>query len=330
MLTPPEDIIHISRATAASFHLHPDLRHKLVLVDEADALVPEVVVALRVLQSRGALSQSVVERDAMTGRASARVAEAKGPVAVLTTTTRQLDTEFVSRCYGLTTDTSEKQTALILEMQRRLRADAGLSRKREQIVRRHHAVQRILARQRGSVVIPFADRIEFPASTIQFRREQQKLLSLIEASALLHSISRLKQKDGAGETILSDERDFEIAVALAAGLIARAGDELSAHARDVLEVARASATASFTLADIKATRPDWTRHRIYQGLEELVRLEIVGCSRGRGKARQYALLPDAKVAEPDRIRLRRPEDGSELSPATADGETERKSIAATG
>ena len=319
LLTPPEDVVHISRASAAAFHLHPDLRNKLVLIDEADALSKEVVVALRVLQSRGALSQSVVGQDSLTGRAVTHIGETKGPVSVLTSTTREMDAEFIARCYDLTVDTSSEQTKKILEAQRRLRSDPdqqGAEGQRAKTVRRHHALQRLLAHERRAVVTPFADRIEFPSSAVQFRREQQKLLSLIEASALLHSSNRLKQKNASGEeVIIADLRDFEIAVELVSGLILRASDELTVNGRDVLGVIKTAGFGSFALADIKAKRPEWTRHKIYAGLEDLARVEIVTCSRGRGKTRQYALQDGATASEAPVVRLRPEGELSKLSKA---------------
>jgi len=316
-LTPPEDVVHISRASAAAFHLHPDLRHKLVLIDEADALSQEVVVALRVLQSRGALSQSVVERDALTGKSVARIGETKGPISVLTSTTQEMDAEFISRCYDLPVDTSPEQTQRILQSQRRVRADIdqqGTESRRAVIIRRHHAVQRVLTAAKRVVVIPFSDRIEFPSSAVQYRREQQKLLSLVEASALLHSFNRLKEKNRSGdEVIIADLRDFEIAVQLVSGLICRANDELSANAWDVLKTLRKANLSTFTLAEVQSQRPDWTRHKIYAGLEGLARVEIVTCSRGRGKTRQYVLQASAASFESSIVRLRPVGELSKLS-----------------
>ena len=330
-LVPPEDIVHISRASATAFHLHPDLRHKMVIIDEADALTQEVIIALRVLQSRGALSQSVVERDPATGKAVTRVAESNGPVAVLTCTTGEMDDEFLSRCYGLTADTSEKQTALILDMQRRLRGDAGFAERRAGLVRKHQNVQRLLTSEHRPVLIPYADRIEFPSTAVQFRREQQKLLSLIEASALLHSFSRMKERGENGqEHVVADIRDFEIASGLIADLIRRASDELSSNAREVLEFLKVDKLTAFTLSDIKAKRGDWTRHRIYTGLEELAQLEIVACSRGRGKPRKYMLLPGGKTADAAVVRLRPAGTANQLSPTANNFATKRKSKAAAG
>ncbi len=316
-LTPPEDVVHISRASAAAFHLHPDLRHKLVMIDEADALSQEVVVALRVLQSRGALSQSVVERDALTGKAVTRVGETKGPVAVFTSTTQEMDAEFIARCYDLSVDTSPEQTQRILEAQRRVRSDIdqyGNDGRRAAIFKRHHTLQRVLGMERRTVVIPFGDRIEFPSTAVQFRREQQKLLSLIEASALLHSFNRLKQKNRSGEdVIVADLRDFEIAVQLVSPLIHRANDELTASAWDVLDTVRKAGLSAFTLADVQCKRPDWTRHKIYAGLEALAGVEIVTCSRGRGKKRQYVLQSGAGSFEAAAVRLREVGELSKLS-----------------
>jgi hypothetical protein len=292
-LAPPEDTIHLSHLTESSLRHAEGLRNKLLVIDEADALTSDVMTTLRVLQSRGALTHySSAGRDAVTGLQVTRFGEARGPVAVLTTTTREMDCEFLSRCYDLTVDDSPKQTERILEAQRRLK-QLGAEGRREQIIARHRNFQRLL--ESRQVLIPFAEHIQFPFSSIKHRREHARFLNLVEASALLHQYQRLKHRDKDGEEfVIADLRDYEIAAALAAESIARAGGELSSHGRDVLALVVEAKLASFTMEDLTKQRSDWTRHKLRAGLDELLRLEAVTSPRGgRGKLRMYHLQAGA-------------------------------------
>jgi len=306
-LTPPEDQVHVSRVTdSALYYQDKDaLRHKLLIVDEADALTPEVLVSLRVLQSRGALSQSHVLRDALTGTTSTHYVETRGPVAVLTSTAGRLEEQMLSRCFEIGIDESPEQTARILEAQRRLRADRryqGQNGSRSAIVRRHQALQRQL--ECLPVVVPFADRIQFPATSLKHRREQERFLNLIEASALLHQHQRERETLDGGEVLLvADVRDYEIAVQLAAGFVARSSDELSPLAREVLALIQSARMETFDINDLHALRPKWTRHRFRSALEELLRLDVIATGK-RSRPRRYTLSePAAKLMAAPALRL---------------------------
>ena len=301
-LMPPEDVLHVSKLSdSALFYLDRDaLRHKLLVVPESDALTREINILLRILISNGGLTRSHVRRDPASGAVRSEMADVKGPVSLMTSTTGTLDDQVLSRCLEIRIDESPAQTKRIVDAQLRLRAKPGHfgdGGKRERIVRRHHCIQRLIVSK--PVVIPFASRVEFTACRVQHRRLLEKFLNLVAASALLHQHQRLS---GEG-CVIASERDFEVAAGLMVEQMSRASEDLSANARDVLGVIKAQRLQSFTLATIKEQRPDWTRHKIYHGLEELARLEVVASSRGRGKARQYALLPDAGGPEAAPIRL---------------------------
>lgn len=295
-LTPPEDLLHVSRLTDSALYYHDGdaLRHKLLVVDEADALTPEVLVSLRVLQTRGALTQSHVMRDPVSGNSTTHFVETRGPVAVLTSTAGELDEQNLSRCFEVPIDESSEQTARVLDSQRRLRADAeyqGAGGRLSKIVRKHQNMQRLLSC--CGVVIPFADRIQFPASSIKHRREQERFLNLIEASALLHQFQRLKHKNSAGvEFIVASIRDYEIAVALAADSIGRAVDELSQNARDVLHGVQSERLEAFDSNDLHGLHPEWSRHKVRAGIDELLSLDVLTTGK-RTRPQKYSLIAAA-------------------------------------
>lgn len=321
-LVPPEDLIHVSRLTDSALYYHgaDALRHKLLTIDEFDALTQEVIVALRVLQSRGALSQSHTQRDAF-GKTTINFSESHGPVAVLTSSAGKVEEQLLSRCIEVPVDESSAQTSRIVKahLARQLDADFGGSQgKHGRIIQRHRTLQRLL--ECRAVMIPFADRIEFPSSHVKHRRALEKVLGLVQASALLHQYQRLKQKNSSGEEIvIATERDFEIAVALAAEFVARSTDELSRNARDVLELIRTAKLDQFDVNDLKNRRPEWTRHVFRSGLDELLALEII-LSPKRARPRSYTLNAAAALsAGTAGIRLR-PE-GAPLGDLATFGET---------
>jgi len=298
LLTPPEDLLHVSRLTrAALYYQEKDaLKHKLLIVDEAALMTPEVKMALHILQTRGALSQSHVLRNPSTGTGATRISQAQGPVAVLTSTIDNLDSESISGCFYVAVDESSAQTQRVLEKQRRLRADPeylGDDGLRASIVRKHHALQRLLKCK--PVTIPFAPRIQFPASSVRYRKQQECFLNLIEAIALLNQHKRSRQRNNSGqEFIVAEIQDYETAVKLASDLIGQVNEELSSHARDIFALIIDSGLTTFTLDDLKILHPDWTRYRYRTALNELLKIEvIVSPVGGRGKVRKYNLCPTA-------------------------------------
>lgn len=290
-LTPPEDVVVFRRLTEALLAQSPAdaLRHRLLLVDQAETLRPEAAMALRILRERSAVG--------LAGLASGPggrplVGEARGPVAVLAAAGGEVD----PRCRGcflrITVDESPEQTALVLAEQRRRRASPAVPADAARIIARHHAAQRLLERAR--VVIPYADRIAFPATSVRHRDEQSWLLGLIEASALLHQ--RQRGRDGAA--IVADERDFEIAVDLTRGLIGAGGDGLTAGARRLLERISGAGLASFTMHDLGPLMPDWTRHAYRAAIQELLDLGHIERRRaGRGRVGEYAVTARAGVGD---------------------------------
>lgn len=304
-LTPPEELMQLSRLSdSALYYQNPSaLSHKLVVFDEADALSDEVFIALRVLKTRGALSHSYVQRNHFTGETRSHVIEVRGPVAVITTTAGKLDSQFLSRCMDLAVDESPEQTLRVIEAQKRLRtrvASPGGNGAQAALVHRHHTLQRLL--QPSTVVIPFADRIDFPASDIRFRRLLEHFLGLIEASALLHQFQRIRH-EGA---VVADLRDFNLAVRLFEPLLRSTTQGLSLRSRELLQALSAEGKTTFRRADVDRLKPDWTRFYYRHALRELLALEyIVKTQARKGQEAEYRVLSFPAPGDTARtIRLR--------------------------
>ena len=299
--TPPEDLIHCSRLThSALYYQQQDaLRHKLLILDDASLVTPEVKTTLRILQVRGAVSQSHVLRDPTTGVGTTYFHEAQGPLAIMTAAAKGLKTRILDQCLEISLDESMEQTDRILALQRHLRCDPeyqGIGGRKLSTIKKHVAMQRLLQCKR--VLIPFADRIQFPSSSVRYRREQELFLCLIEAIALLHQYRRSVKKNASGnEFILAEIEDYEIACTLLTDLIGRARSELSSHAHSVLTLIVDAGLTSFELNDLTILRPDWTRYKFRAGINELLKLEVLtSASAGRGKVRQYSLQTEAAAS----------------------------------
>ncbi len=186
-MLPEESVEFLSRLTPqALFYAGGDyLAHKVIVVDEqAGAVGAEYPI--RTLQSRGVLRLTVTVK----GRIESR--EAKGPIALLSSTTRHdLHPENLSRCLELPLDDGPEQTERVFEAQRNSWA-GGESQPVN--LRTWQDAQRLL--EPSSVVIPFARQLTYRARTSKDRRDHAKLGSLIAAHALLHGRQRERDDEG--------------------------------------------------------------------------------------------------------------------------------------
>ena len=84
-ITPTDSVVHVSRLTdAALFHAAPDaFRHRLLMLDDLNAISPAAITALRVLHAHGSLSGSTVERDVLSGGMRTNFHVVHGPLALI-------------------------------------------------------------------------------------------------------------------------------------------------------------------------------------------------------------------------------------------------------
>ena len=310
-LCPAEDSIKNSNLSPkALFHREKDsLRHKLYALEEV-AGVGAAAYALRVLISSGELITEVATKDPTSGRLVSMRNHVKGPVSVsITTTSPNTDQETRSRFFVLSTDESTTQTDAIMELQRQQHTLTGLQLPeiREAICRRHHAFQRIL--QPLHVINPLVDRLSGLSNRLTARRDQPKLLYLVNAIAFLRQMQKPVKQYHKVNYIEVDEADLKIAATLVQDLFSPANTEISRPAREllvVLDVMRTAARKAGTCAsngeEFLFTRREvrefakWERTRVHRYLRELVDLEFVTRDRSRrGSTERYALVWDGDL-----------------------------------
>lgn len=294
-LTPPEDVIHYSRVSAHALAYAPKdaFKRKLIIMEErvggeaADYYI-------RILQSSHKIRQAVVIKDPATGQMRTQEFEVEGPIAYIeTTTARHLNQENASRCFEIYLDETEQQTQRIHELQRRARTLERLKRADHQaILDRHHNAQRML--EEVKVVIPYVDQLTFPTKWLRTRRDNERFLCLIEASAFLHQYQRVRKSarriDGTEVPYVeANLDDYRLAYELAKDVLRDTLHELSISAREVLQTAN-EFQGSFTRRELRE-KLSWPQRRVTESIRELVDMEYLAELDGsKGKAYRYSVL----------------------------------------
>ena len=292
-LTPPEDVVLLTRLTPQSlYYTEPGfLDRKLVIVEERYGSM-EADYSIRVLQSRKKLIAAAPVKDPQTGNMRTKVFMVEARAAFIeATTASSVNHENATRCFELQMDETEEQTRRIHERQRLMRTEAGLKMRQEQeaICRRHSNAQRLL--EPLPVVIPFAGLLTFPSSWMRTRRDHARFLNLIEVLAFLHQHQREKTREGA---VMASLADYEAAYALSGEVLAETLSDIKKPLRRALERIRALCQGNGECVSRREIRealsePDSTVRRWLSELVELEYLETEPSKGGQGRSARYRL-----------------------------------------
>jgi DNA primase catalytic core len=311
-LTPSEDVVAFARLSAQAllFEKKDFLKHKLLILEERVG-AEQADYSIRVLISKHRATQAVVVKDVETGQMRTQHYEVEGPIAyVETTTSSHINYENRTRCFEIHLDESEEQTKRIHQQQRRSQMQGWSMHSRDSICRRHHNAQRLL--EPLKVYTPYAELMDFPTRWLRTRRDNQRFLSLIRASAFLHQ----HQREGGSEHEDGKERafinanldDYRLAYRLAKEVLDISLQELSRDASSLCDAAQAMVAARseagesvyFTRKELRAFT-DWQDHRMREALNELVEMEYLDKLGGsQGKTILYR-LNDEPTAGPGRL-----------------------------
>jgi len=264
-LMPPEHVRSVERLTAASlFYMGPDaLRHRLLLVDELEGGA-EAEHPLRVLQSKGELRLSTT----VGGKVESFTA--RGPVAVMSGTTSPiLDVQNASRCLLVPLDDGRAQTLAIQAAQRRAWAGKAGTPVDAQ---RWQDLQRLLAEGLpAQVVIPFAERLTFPARTTTDRRSSARVLALVAAHTLLCQRRRKIDKT----RIVATPDDYRVVHALVRPLVDDDQDGLSPRATALLRALPMPGAEGGVTRHDAAKVLAWSYGTARRAIDELVDHEVL-------------------------------------------------------
>jgi hypothetical protein len=254
-LFPPEAVITATQLTPQSlFYMQPGgLVHRFVVTGERSRLenddTAEATRALREMLSEGRLSKLLpIKKD---GRPETVLVEQDGPIAYIETTTlTRIFNEDANRCILLTSDETPEQTRRILSTLAAVYA-RGAAVDRQRVIDRHHALQRMLQPQ--AVLIPYAEKLADAMGSfrVEARRAYPQVVSMIQASALLHQRQRQVDSDN---RLLAAADDYQLARHLLGLPMARQlGGRISEPAQRFLERLRGwfGPDETFTTRDAK-------------------------------------------------------------------------------
>jgi hypothetical protein len=292
-LFPSEAVLFATQITPqALFYLKPgSLEHRFVIAGERSRAKggenADATRALREMLSSGKLVKLVPKK--VDGTTQTVVVEQRGPIAYVESTTRtRVFEEDANRCILLTTDERAEQTRRIVDRLAQEYSGATADVPASEIIDRHHALQRML--KPHPVVVPFAKRLgeSIRHDRVEVRRVFPQLLTMVQASALLHQ--RQRQLDGQ-RGLVAGREDYVLAQRLLAKPLERLlGGGLSEPAqrfRDRLRAKKEGLPEVFTVAD--ASRDESAgKSSIYGWIEELHEaglVELVQEPRGRAAAK---------------------------------------------
>jgi DNA primase catalytic core len=216
-----------------------NLKHKILAIAEQQG-AERASYPLKLLQSEGKLNIASTGKDPVSGKHVTHEYVVEGPVMIfLTTTAHEVDEELLNRCIALTVNEEREQTRAIHRKQREARTIEGLwaRRKRTRVVQLHRNAQRLL-RPLAVVNNHVEEEQDFPDHLTRTRRDHMKLLTLIEAIAVLHQYQRqIKTETREGETleyIEATAEDVKLARQLMRQVLVPSLDELPPHTRRLL------------------------------------------------------------------------------------------------
>jgi len=216
-----------------------NLKHKILAIAEQQG-AERAAYPLKLLQSEGKLKIASTGKDPVSGKHVTHDYTVEGPVMIfLTTTAHEIDEELLNRCITLTVNEEREQTRAIHRKQREARTIEGLwaRRKRVKLVQLHRNAQRLL-RPVAVVNNHVEEDEDFPDHLTRTRRDHMKLLTLIEAIAVLHQHQReIKTETRDGETleyIEATAEDMKLARELMRQVLLPSLDELPPHTRRLL------------------------------------------------------------------------------------------------
>jgi len=298
-LFPPEAIKDVSRVTKNALYYLPskNLKHKVLIIAERHGS-EESDYTIRTMQSEGGVSLLVPIKNEGTGNITTDEKRVEGPLSFIVTTTEgSLHDENSTRVFIVSTDDSSAHTARVLDLQRQQYIQKTQPQDNIQaLVAAFQNAQRLL---RGfEVVMPFAGLIEFPTKLPRARRDHDRFLTLIAASAFFHQYQREHQTVEGQEYVVASIKDYEIAYSLAGSVInqtlmkrvSQKGEELVNAAESIWKVL-GHGKRGYVTRPLLCEKLGWRKNYAKQFIDEAVDAGCLEVVEGRaGKLYQYRFV----------------------------------------
>jgi DNA primase catalytic core len=307
-LFPKDKVLAFTTLTPKALYHRPDgLAHKVLIVFERPG-AEDCDYSIRSLQSEGKLLISMPIQDPETNQWVTIDKEIEGPIAYIETTTKpHLHPENETRCFEIFIDDSEKQTRLVHQAQN----------ERFMVRDSHRSVdtgnwivaQRML--ESYPVLIEYVELIDFPDKPLRVRRDHDRLLTLIEASAILHQYQRERRDINGTEYLIASLDDYVVAYALALDVLQQTIKQITPKAERlallISELQGQNNGQPLSRKDIVEKSED-SPNTVKKYLGELVQQAVIHEDRST-KAYQYGVLklPDENTTlllHPDKLRDR--------------------------
>jgi len=310
-LIPADEVISITSLSDQALNYIPSLMHKFLILGEA--VHNEVIEhQIREMLSGKELSRLVTLKDPKTGELSSTLVKTPAVVAAVMSTTRQnINPENSSRFFLVNADETREQTKKIHEAQRKkytLERYEEKSTLIPEIVRKHHAAQRLL--RNVLVVNEFAAELDFPDMLMRTRRDHDRFMDLIAAVCFLRQYQKtpLSTADGR-EYVECDLTDYRIAYEIMVkGILSATLLELPKSAVELYESLRSLARETARKDGLKVHEKTFTQREVreYTGfgqswirenLRKLVEYEYVMLASGRNRGERwvYRLKADEDI-----------------------------------
>jgi hypothetical protein len=206
----PQEAYHIIDAGSPRTIIYNDaaLRHRLLVFGEADSLPAgednPAASAIRNLLQDHCLHYEVTVRDARSGDYAVRKVQKAGPTVLITTSTRPLGEQLMTRLFSLEISDSKEQISAALQTQAALETD-GTRQPDPALV----ALQSYLQlRAPVDVVVPFAAELARAMAEMiaapRILRDFQRLLSLVKSVAVIRHHRRRIDSHGRIVATLAD------------------------------------------------------------------------------------------------------------------------------
>ena len=207
----PEDMVErYSRVSGTALdHAQLDFTNKILFIGEgagAEAAIETIkLITDNVSDGVRAL---ITEKDE-NGRITATRKESKGTPVFITTTAKVIDdVEFTNRLINVPITLTEEQTKKIIDWQAEQVKTPWLFQRDKETISVIQNIPKLLKPKK--VLVPFSKSMEgmFPLKNIRTRRDYQKLLWLVQASAFLFQYQRQSVKIENEEYLIAEPQDL--------------------------------------------------------------------------------------------------------------------------
>ena len=303
-LLPEEAVVDFTRmsSTALEHADSIDWNHKILFTAEAAGAEASIEVLKHYTDDSGSGSKLfTVEKDEGTNEYKSVLKESKGQPAFLTTTAKVInDYEFLNRLLTIPIDLSEKQTKRIIEFKGEKNTKPWKYTGDEKWKEVYRNAFRLL--NEYPVVVPYAEALVKMVDTkkIKSRRDIDKVLWLIKASALVHQYQRATVKVKGKEYLIANFIDLVNAITIGKKGFERTFDNLHESTVQVMEYLKEHRSKlevrdvpgvgvlGFTVQDLlqHTKSQGWTRNFLYSHLNPLCDVGFLN-KRKKGKENYY-------------------------------------------